>query len=853
MSKRDGDSSEIKAGRRHSAADVALINQIKGSAADIISAADDLGADEPGAGDGERAVDSEEAGGKSVKAKEAITKKEGDQSCTADCYLVVEDEFKPDTWHLRVKDEDGTPNHTLMGAAWAALQNPNGYRGQKYEGPDKDKAISKLKQLYKDEDMPLPEDKSVRTAQVPPQRGEPPLGRVTIKAKTADTLILGGYGVVFGGEDLVGDTFDKSTNFWLNDIQGPRPVLYEHGLDDRIDLSVLGKTVKMEVDDWGLWVEAEIERNRQYVKEVEQLVEAGVLGWSSGSAGHMVRREVGGGKSVMKSWPILEFSLTPTPAEPRTLGVQEVRAVKKVMNTLRGMKARATRPVSRKALTLDEQADAVEDAIEQALALAFPDSDWAKDEAEDMYGMLIGSDDDEDDCCLYIYTDSAVAKVGVAYWQIPYSIQGGQVVVADRSTWQMVDMNWQPAPTRSLASSKEEEWDMTPEELKTILTEVASTVAVQAATAASEATAAKMREMFDNEPPVKTVGVAAPNIHIRKEGEPLDDLKAFRLWMGYGHDSPPAVMKAMRRRYTAKPVGEDMAGDDDELKATLGESAAPGAYWVPTGLAQQIGLPLANLSYLRKAGANVMNNMVGYDPFNVPVLTYSGRASIGGESSQYVPDEPTSTQVSFIPYKLKKLAKATEEMVEDSRYDVWNMILAPDWEQSFAEGENYYFTLGTGSGQPQGVVAGATTGVTAASTTVFTADELIGLYYSVDPKYRDDPSFAWMANDAVLAVIRKFKDGRGDYLWQPGFGATPDRLLGKPVVWNNQMSSALTTGQSVLLAGAFRYYWISDWPGLQVQRLTEVYSETGEVGFRGFRRVDGHIMQAAAFRKLVLA
>lgn len=65
-------------------------------------------------------------------------------------FLVVEDPEKTTTWHLPVK-VNGKPDHNLMGAAKAAL-GP-GYRGNKYEGPDKEKAIKKLKALYKSEDM----------------------------------------------------------------------------------------------------------------------------------------------------------------------------------------------------------------------------------------------------------------------------------------------------------------------------------------------------------------------------------------------------------------------------------------------------------------------------------------------------------------------------------------------------------------------------------------------------------------------------------------------------------------------------------------------------------------------------
>lgn len=69
-------------------------------------------------------------------------------------YLVVEDRSKPSTWHLQVK-RNGKPDHRLMGAAAAAL-GPQGYRGNRYEGPDKGKALAALKRLYAGEGMDFP-------------------------------------------------------------------------------------------------------------------------------------------------------------------------------------------------------------------------------------------------------------------------------------------------------------------------------------------------------------------------------------------------------------------------------------------------------------------------------------------------------------------------------------------------------------------------------------------------------------------------------------------------------------------------------------------------------------------------
>ena len=60
--------------------------------------------------------------------------------------------------HLPTKS-NGKPNHRLMGAAWAALHG--GYRGNKYEGPNKSSAISKLKRMYHSEGMKPPSGKAI--------------------------------------------------------------------------------------------------------------------------------------------------------------------------------------------------------------------------------------------------------------------------------------------------------------------------------------------------------------------------------------------------------------------------------------------------------------------------------------------------------------------------------------------------------------------------------------------------------------------------------------------------------------------------------------------------------------------
>jgi len=147
--------------------------------------------------------------------------------------------------------------------------------------------------------------------------------KAVLVGETDTTFTVGGYGVLFGGRDLEGEHFEKETDFWLDRLTRTPPVLYQHGKDDRARKVTLGHATIDDPDDIGLWVEAQIELASEYAQAIRELIDRKVLGWSSGTAGHLAERD----GALIKSWPIVEMSLTPTPAEPRTLGVAEIRSL----------------------------------------------------------------------------------------------------------------------------------------------------------------------------------------------------------------------------------------------------------------------------------------------------------------------------------------------------------------------------------------------------------------------------------------------------------------------------------------------------------------------------------------------
>jgi HK97 family phage major capsid protein len=171
---------------------------------------------------------------------------------------------------------------------------------------------------------------------------------VKVLSETDTTVRLGGHGVVFGGEDLTKEHFTKACDFWLDRWPGSRPILYDHSMNKTLDLTVLGNTAKVQPDDTGIWLEMELEKSKRYQEMIKPLVDAGKLGLSSGAVSHLVRRDGKGGISV---WPIVEFSLTTTPAEPRTLGVQELRSLAEYAPSVKAVLPQADAEASAAAAT----------------------------------------------------------------------------------------------------------------------------------------------------------------------------------------------------------------------------------------------------------------------------------------------------------------------------------------------------------------------------------------------------------------------------------------------------------------------------------------------------------------------
>ena len=123
---------------------------------------------------------------------------------------------------------------------------------------------------------------------------------------------------------------------------------------------------------------------------------------------------------------------------------------------------------------------------------------------------------------------------------------------------------------------------------------------------------------------------------------------------------------------------------------------------------------------------------------NIPVVATKGTASWIDEEGAYTESDDSFGQVSIGAYKLGTMIKVSEELLNDSVFDLESYISREFARRIGAKEEEAFFT-GDGSGKPLGILAasgGAETGITAASATAITADELIDLFYSLKSPYR---------------------------------------------------------------------------------------------------------------------
>lgn len=286
--------------------------------------------------------------------------------------------------------------------------------------------------------------------------------------------------------------------------------------------------------------------------------------------------------------------------------------------------------------------------------------------------------------------------------------------------------------------------------------------------------------------------------------------------------------------------------DPNELRSLKVGTNADGGYLVPTEFEKQIIQALEEQNVMRRLAKVITTS----SDRQIPVVASHGSAVWLGEEAAFTESDEQFSQVTLSAYKLGTLIKVSEELLNDSAFDL-SAYIANEFARRIGVAEEAAFVAGDGTGKPTGVINSADVGVTAASSSAITFDEIIDLFYSLKAPYRARATF--LMNDDTAKVIRKLKDNNGQYIWQPSVQVgQPDLLLGRPVVTSSAMPTIALNAKTIAF-GDFSYYWIGDRQGRVFQRLNELFAVNGQVGFRAYERVDGKLTLSEAVKVLQMA
>jgi len=284
-----------------------------------------------------------------------------------------------------------------------------------------------------------------------------------------------------------------------------------------------------------------------------------------------------------------------------------------------------------------------------------------------------------------------------------------------------------------------------------------------------------------------------------------------------------------------------MARVNHDIRAAMSTTTgAEGGYTVATEFNRTLIQAMKAAFAVRSVASNIQTSTGAQMLFPTADST-SEEGEIVGQNSGASTGETGFGQASMDVYKYSSKSIALPfELIQDSMFNI-EAYIQTLLQLRLGRIQNRHHTVGTGAGQPRGIVTAASAGKIGATgqTATVTYEDLVDLEHSVDPYYR--ATAKWMMHDDTLRILRKLKDGNGRPIFVPGYeqgnpGGAPDRLMGREIIINQNMPTMAANAKSILF-GDFSKYLIRDVMDLTLFRMTDSkYTEKGQVGFLAFQR-----------------
>jgi HK97 family phage major capsid protein len=226
------------------------------------------------------------------------------------------------------------------------------------------------------------------------------------------------------------------------------------------------------------------------------------------------------------------------------------------------------------------------------------------------------------------------------------------------------------------------------------------------------------------------------------------------------------------------------------------------------------------------------------------------------EATQVSDDAPTFAQPSIPVYKAAGFVPVSIEALQDMANGAAEVARLLSFGKDVLEAAA--FAVGSGSGQPTGVVTGLIG--SGAVTPSATADTLaVGDLYNIQgalpARFRANAS--WLATNAFYNRARQFDTAGGSSLWAQLADDRPALLLGKPAYESEDMDGVITAAAENYMAvfGDFENYVIADRIGMTVEFIPHLFGTangrpTGQRGWYAYYRTGASVVNTASFKML---
>lgn len=319
--------------------------------------------------------------------------------------------------------------------------------------------------------------------------------------------------------------------------------------------------------------------------------------------------------------------------------------------------------------------------------------------------------------------------------------------------------------------------------------------------------------------------------------------------------SSPAYVRAWSKM-AVNPRGANLTESEraaleraENLQRALSLTDANGGYLVPFQLDPTVILTSdGSYNEIRQMSRQVVATGDVWNGVSAGEVQWSfdaEAAEVSDDSPTFgAPAIPIFTARGFVPISL------------EARMDAAN--IAGEVARLLAAGKDTLeatkFTLGSGSGEPTGIIT-ALTGVAASTVASTTADtfafnDLYKVYGALPARYRGNAQ--WLANNLFWNLVRQ--SAPNNTSWNDPGGDRQANFIGKTVREAEAMDGTVTATEDNLLAvlGDFSNFVIADRIGMTVDFIPHLFGAnrrpTGQSGWFAFYRVGSDSVNDAAFR-----